>query len=177
MNTNNKNWFILLCKPGCDEIVSRQLSSRGYDCYRPLLRKVIRKNDGNSVFETRSLFPRYLFLYLTVGEDNFVTISYLNGVSRFLVFGEKYPIVPDRTIECIRNIEIEIENSKLGDKPVSFTKNENVYINSCGFNNVKAVFSEPVGKNRSLLLIKILSFSKDIVVDNSHLTRQPISNY
>ncbi len=168
----NMHWFLLLCKGGHDHRVEMQLGNLGYIYYRPLIRKKGKKRANDNSFI--SLFPGYIFVNLTIGISDFSKVMYLPGVSKFVVFGERYAVMSEQVINSIK--AAEGKHCSEHSNEVNFRKNDKVFINSSGFNNVEAIFRERVGENRSLLLLKFLSKSRSVIVKDSCVSPEPIYN-
>jgi transcriptional antiterminator RfaH len=87
-------------KPRQEERARRNLERQGFECFRPV-RRVERIHRGCKREVAESLFPRYVFVRLSL-EDNWHPVSSTLGVARIVPFGE-YPLpVEDELFANIR---------------------------------------------------------------------------
>ncbi len=170
----NKCWFVLLCKNGQDRKVEARLRSLDYTYYRPMTKKKrfsqSRKSYGISYFV--SLFPRYIFIQLTMGVDDFSKITYLPGAVRFIVFDNRYAVVAESTINAIKVTEKGYLSNN--DDACKHRKYEKICINSPGFENVEAIYKASKGANRSILLLNILGGSRMITIKDSYISSESL---
>lgn len=60
--TSSLHWHIGITQSGQDKIACEALRNRRYQVYRPIIPWRTRRNHGQERQETRSMFPRYLFV-------------------------------------------------------------------------------------------------------------------
>lgn len=101
------HWYVVQTKPRQESLALSNLERQGYVAYCPQIRQM-RRQRGKWRDTIEPLFPRYLFVELTEGEDNFSPLRSTIGVSSLLRFGDTPAHVSQQTIEVIRQQEKEL---------------------------------------------------------------------
>lgn len=91
-----KRWYVLKTLPNMEVTAAAGLIARDWRAYNPEIFK--RDLRGGKVIERRvPMFPSYIFIKLTEGEDDFGAMRKIRGVVDFLAFadeeGEEHPAV------------------------------------------------------------------------------------
>ncbi len=92
-------WYALICKNKKEDILLRQLESRGYEIFYPRYSTGSGKS-GKS--QTRAYFPGYLFIKLDFNKDTISTFQWMPNTDGLVCFGSKPAYVPDNLVEAIR---------------------------------------------------------------------------
>lgn len=97
-----KQWFCYQTKTRAEMAVERSLQRQGYETYNPQIwvdkrRAVIRV--------TEPMFPRYGFVHLAPGEDNFRPVLKAPGVVAMVRNGLWPAVVPDSVISLLKQHE------------------------------------------------------------------------
>lgn len=97
-----KSWYCVQTKARAELAVDRWLKNHGYESYCPQIwvdkrRAMIRA--------TECMFPRYAFVRLAVGEDNFRPVLKATGVVAMVRTGLWPAVVPDRVIHLLQQHE------------------------------------------------------------------------
>jgi len=111
-----KAWYALQCKHQQEQNTENALVSRGYSVYLPLTLIDKRKHriittEATWEYFTEPLFPTYLFVQISEGEDDFYPITKTPGVLKIVKMTERdngylYPtMIPDKIIEALRELE------------------------------------------------------------------------
>ncbi|WP_444996457.1 transcription termination/antitermination NusG family protein [Aliikangiella sp. IMCC44359] len=166
-------WFVLYCKPNKDAAVERNLLIRGFDVYRPIVKKAKSGQGGAKSFYEESLFPRYLFLKINPDETSVTPVNYTPGVIGFVRFGDKYSTVDETVILKIKDYELAQLSSE--NDNCDFKKGELVYINGDGFSDILATFCESRSDNRVIVLLNMLGTMSATSVPKSYISKT--SNY
>lgn len=155
-----EKWYLLYCKTGQDLRAIEHLERQGVNCFSPRYEaeKMVR-NRKRKVME--SLFPNYLFVKFDYEVIHFSTIKSTRGVSYFVRFGKLPVVVPDEIIATLMVPKFMKEVSEQLPK-----KGDEVVIYDGIFQGVRAIYSEPDGEARSVLLLNILNKEIPRVVDN-----------
>ena len=97
-----KQWYCVQTKVKSELPVSVSLRVQGYETYCPQVwvdkRRAIAR-------VTECMFPRYTFVRLAPGEDNFRPVLKAPGVVAMVRFGLWPAVVPDSVIELLRQHE------------------------------------------------------------------------
>ncbi|ENN8378678.1 transcription/translation regulatory transformer protein RfaH [Providencia rettgeri] len=157
-----ENWYLLYCKTGQDLRAIEHLERQGVNCFSPRYEaeKNIRKR-RRKVMEP--LFPNYLFVKFDYEIIHFSTINSTRGVNYFVRFGKLPVLVPDEIIASLMVPNFMKEVSAQLKLP---QKGDEVVIYDGIFQGVRAIYSEPDGEARSVLLLNILDKEVPRVVDN-----------
>lgn len=103
MLKQNKNWYLVYCKPKKEFLAKEHLARQCYEVYLPLARfQARRRGKYNAVI--RPLFPRYLFICL-VDDDNWQPIRFTQGVHSLVQFGATAGRVPTTLISTLKAAE------------------------------------------------------------------------
>lgn len=144
-------WYLLFCKRGQLLRAQEHLERQGVSCLSPMI-NVEKKVRGKTVTRGEPLFPNYLFIRFTPEVIHTTTISATRGVSHFVRFGALPATVPQEVIDTIaghdyqQNLEATLPQS--GDE---------VEITAGTFEGLRAIFTEPEGETRSILLLNLLN--------------------
>jgi len=148
-------WYLIMTKPHKDSYAEKQLNNQGYITYRPLIVKEKRIKGQIKKIE-ESLFPRYLFVQLEMGVDDWSSIRSTRGVLNIVSFGNKPTEVPDKVIAVLKKNE-EI-NIKLAMQLDCFKCGEKVIIEYGPFAGLEALFDRyKQGNERVIVLLNILN--------------------
>jgi transcriptional antiterminator RfaH len=143
-------WYLVQCKPRQDARAEENLTNQGFECFRPLISVEKRKKD-KLVRSDESLFPGYLFVHLSAG-DNWIPLRSTRGVSRLVSFNhEKLPTPVADTL--IADLQARTQNLT---SECLFQAGDRVRIEEGCFANVEAIFEQMDGEQRVMLLMNIL---------------------
>lgn len=160
-----ENWYLLYCKRGQIERAIENLKRQHVICLTPeaQIQKMVR---GKRITITEALFPNYLFVKFNPEEIHTTTIRSTRGVSHFIRFGLYPVIVPDNIINELKSAsKQEIVAPKT---PVS---GDTIIITEGIFEGLKAIYSEPDGENRSVILLNILNQNVAKLIDNKQFKK------
>ncbi|HHR5913980.1 TPA: transcription/translation regulatory transformer protein RfaH [Providencia alcalifaciens] len=155
-----ENWYLLYCKTGQDLRAIEHLERQGVNCFSPRYEaeKMVR-NRKRKVMEP--LFPNYLFVKFDYEFIHFSTINSTRGVNYFVRFGKLPVLVPDEIIASLMVPNFMKEVSEQLPQ-----KGDEVVIYDGVYQGVRAIYSEPNGEARSVLLLNILNREVPKIVDN-----------
>lgn len=152
--TEAPRWYAVYTKPRRECVAEQHLKRQGFDCFLPRAinpgRKVVRRQAP-----VEPVFPRYLFVRLTLGHDNSAPIRSTQGVVGLVRFGQKTVSVPTQIVDGLVRllnpvsglIEPDFEAFNVGDHVQVFTG---------PFAGLEAVVAEPCGERRVMVLLDIL---------------------
>ncbi|MCG9761175.1 MULTISPECIES: transcription/translation regulatory transformer protein RfaH [Pseudoalteromonas] len=151
-----ERWYLLYCKPKQEFRVQSNLQSQGIVSCFPTF---IKQKNSSAKAITQPLFPRYLFVRLDPHSSHFSAVKNTRGVANFIRYGMDLQIVPDELVNKLMqscNVEVQCD-LKEGDL---------VQLTDGCYKDIHAIFQQPDGELRSILLIKLLNQYTRIVVDN-----------
>lgn len=156
-----KVWYLLYCKAKEEGRAVMHLANQGIDAFYPKanITKVLR---GKRQTVEEALFPNYVFAQLDHDVHNFTSVRSTRGVIGFVKQGKDYQKVPTQLIQTF----IELEAVDSVDKKVP-SKGAKVMIESAAYNNIQAIYQEPKGESRAILLIQLLNKPVLIEMNNN----------
>ena len=95
-------WYTLYTQSHCENLVSDQLSARGFTLFLPMI-QVWSRRDGSKHLIERPMFPGYLFLHHAMDKNSYLEVRKARGLVRIL--GESWDrlvVIPDSEIWSIR---------------------------------------------------------------------------
>lgn len=111
-------WYVLISKANKEEVVIRQLESRGYHVFYP---KYLADGGKNGKSQPRAYFPGYIFIRLDLKKDSISTFQWMPYTDGLVSFGMRPAFVPDNLVEAImrhtaeRNAEVLAQAPADGD--------------------------------------------------------------
>ncbi|WP_437615815.1 transcription/translation regulatory transformer protein RfaH [Erwinia sp. V71] len=160
-----ESWYLLYCKRGQLLRAKEHLERQSVHCLSPMIaiEKIVR---GKRTTVSEPLFPNYLFIEFDPETIHTTTISSTRGVSHFVRFGPLPATVPQDVISVLQT-----ETPQQMVDPETPQPGDEVVITEGTFEGLKAIFTEPDGEARSMLLLNLLN--KQIVrsVDNKQFQK------
>lgn len=158
-----KKWYLLYCKNNEIERAIVNLERMGVACYTPFVNKeVIRR--GKKVSVKTPLFPSYLFVQFDYEcGPSFTTIRSTRGVADFIRFGQSPKEISP---ELITQIQLRNVNTE-----VALIAGDKVKVNEGAIQEVQAIFLEPDGEKRSMLLLHMINREVKVSVDNKNIRK------
>jgi transcriptional antiterminator RfaH len=97
-------WYLVFTKPNHENVAALNLRQQGFHIYLPLLQQHKHRRNLYQIV-TEPLFPRYLFIYLSSGVDDWSKIRSTRGCISLVRFGMLPAQVPDTLIEQLQKDE------------------------------------------------------------------------
>lgn len=162
-----EKWYLLYCKRGQIDRAIEHLNRQNVLCMTPMadIEKVIR---GKRTTVQEPLFPNYLFVKFDHQEIHTTTIQSTRGVSHFIRFGALPAEVPNEIIEILQ--QAPLSHLVAPETPI---QGDDVLITEGIFAGIQAIYSEPNGESRSILLLSILNKNVTKVLDNTQFKKLP----
>ena len=144
-------WYLLYCKRGQLQRAQEHLERQAVNCLTPMitLEKIVR---GKRTSVSEPLFPNYLFVEFDPEVIHTTTINATRGVSHFVRFGARPATVPSSVIH-----QLSIYQPEDITDPETPYPGDCVVITEGAFVGLKAIFAEPDGEARSMLLLNLLN--------------------
>jgi transcriptional antiterminator RfaH len=161
------HWYVIHTKPRQESQALENLQRQGYTTYCPQITlSKRRRNAWHQV--TEPLFPRYLFIELTEGEDDFGPIRSTLGVSNMLRFGGKPAIIANDIIESLRQQERDdAKNSDTAELPVN--RGDRVRVMDGPFAGLEGIFQNNSKDARVVILMELLGRENRVSVDRDNI--------
>lgn len=153
-------WYLLYCKRGQLLRAKEHLERQDVTCVSPMitLDKIVR---GKRTEVCEPLFPNYLFVEFDPERIHTTTISATRGVSNFVRFGALPATIPQQVIDelSLRPVQGIID-------PLTPQPGDSVVITDGIFSGLQAIYTEPDGEARSMLLLNMLNKKVRQSIDN-----------
>ncbi|MEN9902186.1 MAG: transcription antitermination protein RfaH [Pseudomonadota bacterium] len=154
-------WYLVQSKPRNEARALENLVRQGYETYLPLM-EVERLQRGKLLKRMEPLFPRYLFLHLEEGNDNWGPIRSTMGVAGLVRFGQAYAVVSNEVMEAVRERTQDIRKSL-------FESGDNVRVVSGPLLGLEGVFEISDGEQRSFVLLEFMQKQQRVSVSTADL--------
>lgn len=144
-------WYLLYCKRGQLERAQVHLERQAVNCLTPMisLEKMVR---GKRTQVSEPLFPNYLFIEFDPEVIHTTTINATRGVSHFVRFGTQPAMVPAGVIQ-----QLTLQHPDGVVDPGTPYPGDKVLITEGAFKGLQAIFTEPDGEMRSMLLLNMMN--------------------
>ena len=154
-----ESWYLLYCKRGQLLRAQEHLERQQVNCLSPIitLEKIVR---GKRIAVSEPLFPNYLFVEFDPERIHTTTISATRGVSHFVRFGALPSVIPSKVIDELRTRQRNLCRS--GNPAAGDT----VLIVDGVFEGLQAIYTEPDGEARSMLLLNLINKQVSQSIDN-----------
>jgi transcriptional antiterminator RfaH len=160
-------WRLIYTKPRQEMEAQRQLERQGYTTYLPILCRHTRRH-GKRIEVQSPLFPRYLFIHLTPGIDDWGPVRSTRGVSRLVKFGTEAVSVPDELIAEIKS-RAEEDGYHYEDR-MEFVRGDSVRISEGPFSGYEAIFQASRGEDRVLVLLDVIGQTTKVEVSTDSIS-------
>lgn len=154
-------WYLVQSKPRNEMRALENLVRQGYETYLPLM-EVERLQRGKLLKKMEPLFPRYLFLHLEEGNDNWGPIRSTMGVAGLVRFGQAYAVVSDDVLEAVRVRTQDV-------KKALFTPGDSIRVVSGTLLGLEGVFDITDGEQRSFVLLEFMQKQQRVSVSTADL--------
>jgi transcriptional antiterminator RfaH len=124
--------------------------------------EVERLQRGKLLKKMEPLFPRYLFLHLEEGNDNWGPIRSTLGVAGLVRFGQAYALVSDEVMDAVRERTQDVKKSL-------FESGDNVRVVSGPLLGLEGVFEISDGEQRSFVLLEFMQKQQRVSVSTADL--------
>ncbi|WP_068714280.1 transcription/translation regulatory transformer protein RfaH [Vibrio tritonius] len=167
-----KRWYLLYCKRGEQMRAKLHLENQGVDCYYPevVVEKIVR-NKRQKVKEP--LFPSYVFVRFDYEQGpTFTAVRSTRGVVDFIRFGATPKELNGELISELKLVEEEHQQFVEDSGPL---KGQVIEVTGGQFAGIEAIYQEPDGETRSIMLIKLINQNVEISVANRDLALKSTS--
>ncbi len=158
-------WYIVVTKSRCERIARENLELQGYKVILPRI-SIRRRHRGVWKNVHEPMFPGYLFVSLTLGEDDPAPIRSTVGCVGIVRFGLKLQAVPHNVISPFLEI---------GDTPVeyreSLDKGDKVLFEEGPFVGLEAICTMSSGSDRVEVLLSLLGREITVAAELNQLTK------
>ena len=144
-------WFVAMSKPRGEELACRQLVNQGFEVYLPMCASAVWRG-GRYLTENSPMFPRYLFVRPSHGEQSISSIRSTVGVQQLVRFGAEFAQAAESLVSDIKAMEAHLRDAP---NPSPLKAGDEVEITEGPFAGITAeVFS--CAESRVILLFQLL---------------------
>lgn len=163
-----KKWYLAYCKPKEEARARTHLAAQGVESYYPMV-EVEKLRRGKRVPVREPMFPNYLFIYVDLEEITPVTLKSTRGISRIVHFGKEWTAIDSRVIYRLMSRDDSDEaRASYARLP---TPGDKVLIESGPLVGFEAIYLEPDGEKRAILLVTLLNQETSSSFDNQSFRR------
>jgi len=164
--TGMHHWYVVQTKPRQESVAVENLERQGYTTYCPQMAQAKRRRQRwQKVSEP--LFPRYLFVQLAEGVDNFAPIRSTVGVLNMVRFGEKPATIPQQALDTIQQQE-QMFCCETSNTP-NWQSGDTVQVVDGPFAGLNGIFQTKNTEERVVILLSILGRENLITVGTNSL--------
>ncbi|MBO7928069.1 transcription/translation regulatory transformer protein RfaH [Pseudoalteromonas sp. K222D] len=155
-----KTWYLVTCKSRQEDRAATNICNQGIECFYP---KIIteRLQRGRKTIKESALFPSYIFVRLNDVNGKFSVVKNTRGINGFVAYGSKYQKVPNELVNSL--INERLTESLLPES------GDTVLVNNTSFKNIEAIYKEPDGDVRSIILINMLNKKVEVSIENKDI--------
>jgi transcriptional antiterminator RfaH len=160
-----KRWYLLYCKRGEQSRAKAHLENQNVECFYPVM-KVQKIYRGKKQVMLEPLFPSYMFVRFDfeVG-PTFTTIRSTRGVMDFIRFGQQPKEIQGDLVFQLKQLDPDLELASVSLPK----KGQKVQVTGGQFSGIEAIYQEPDGETRSIMLVTMINQAVPMSIDNLHL--------
>ncbi len=160
-------WYLVYSKPRQEEKAWWNLDQQGFRCFLPYARfRRRRQRRYETVVEP--MFPRYLFIRLAAGVEDWSPIRSTLGVSRLVRFGTWPARVPDELVDALRE---QTRGGPCDLSPEPLQPGERVRVLDGPFQAYEGIFRASRSDDRVILLLDVAGQHTSLTVSQHQLER------
>ena len=161
-----KSWYLIQTKPRQETVAQENLIRQGYSIYLPMA-PIRRRRNNRTRSEVGPMFPRYLFIHLDTGIDDWRPLRSTVGVSKVVRFGLEPAKVLDTLVTALRQREDKrgiqiIPEAKL-------EKGQPIRVTDGLFEGYEGLFHARTARDRVIILINILENQARIEIEQENI--------
>jgi transcriptional antiterminator RfaH len=156
------HWYALRSKPRKEEVVWRQVHTRGIEVFYPRLRV---QPVNPRARKQKPYFPGYMFVQVDIDEVGMSAFQWMPHSMGLVCFGDEPAIVPDHLIHSIKRRidEIAAAGGELFD---GLSPGDKVVIHDGPFAGYDAIFDARIpGSERVKVLLQLLNDKRQLPVE------------
>jgi transcriptional antiterminator RfaH len=154
VTTERPFWSLVYTRNKWEESARGHLEQQGFEVFLPRIRKTVR-HAGRRRERIEPMFPRYLFVHLDPGVEDWSPIRSTVGVTTLVRFGREPGIVPAEIVDGLR--ARADEHGIIGsDDPGDFEAGQNVRIVEGPFEGYQAIIQAKLARERVDILLALV---------------------
>lgn len=164
-----RHWHAVFCKPQQDERAEENLLNQGFEIFRPKTR-TRRILKGRRRLLVESMFPRYLFVRLSRGGDDWGPIRSTRGAIGLVRLGHETPVIPDTIIDGLRQ-RCNAEGMINLAGTIDYRLNDLVEIIDGPCAGYRALFQARTSEERVIVLLRLLQNERRVELAETSIRR------
>ncbi len=162
-------WHAVFCKPRQDARAEMHLRNQGFETFRPRTRERRTRNGRRRVI-VESMFPRYLFVQLATGGQDWGPIRSTRGAVGLVRHGQDAAIVPEAVIEELRR-RCDDDGIVQVAGSIDYRRDESVEIIDGPCAGYRGLFQARTGAERVAVLLTLLNHERRVEVAETAIRR------
>lgn len=163
-------WYVMYTKPRQEAVALDNLQRQNYSVFFPQARVRKRKAGQGTVEALEPLFPRYMFVNMEMGVDDFSKLRSTKGCVDLVKFGGKAATVPAELIELIRG-EVD-EHCVLNLSAITQLEvGGAVRVAEGPFEGLMGTIAKQKGEERVIVLLKVLGAERSVELKRDQLDK------
>ena len=164
MSTNpQSSWFVVQTHPNTESKAAAHIARQGFATYLPRYLKS-RRHARKVETIAAPLFPRYLFVAIDIGKQQWRCIQSTVGVARLVCNGDKPAVVPATVIDELHEREGDDGSIRMPTRP-AFTRGDRIRLRIRAFADCPGQFDGLTDNERVTVLLDLLGRKVRAVVD------------
>ncbi|WP_421202213.1 transcription/translation regulatory transformer protein RfaH [Aeromonas enteropelogenes] len=163
-----KKWYLAYCKPKEEARARAHLDAQGIESYYPMV-EIEKLRRGKRVPVREPMFPNYLFIFVDLNEVTPITLKSTRGISRIIHFGSEWtPINSALVYQLMSKDDSDEARASYARLP---SQGDKVKIETGPFAGFEAIYMEPDGEKRAILLVSLLNQETPCSLENATFRR------
>lgn len=161
-----QNWYVVATKNGQEDTATDNLLSQGFEIFAPTI-EIQRLSRGELKSFREPAFFGYVFCLFDPTIQSASTINNTFGVRRLVTFGDRLATLNH---DLMARLQSRFKTAEpVMNQPSCLKGGSHVRIKTGPFQNIDAIFVEPDGAKRSIIMMSLLGSNTRVTVDNSDL--------
>lgn len=157
------SWYLAYCRPREEGRAYQHLKNQGVESYYPMV-EVTRLVKGKRTARMEPMFPSYLFVNVDLETFPATRLNSTRGLRHIIRFGGQWTTIPK---ELVFNLMCHEDSDELRSKLSKMPNcGDKVLIHDGPFQGLEAIYQEPDGDKRSILLLDMLQSEVRHACDN-----------
>ena len=157
-----ENWYVAQTKFAQEKRAQQQLQSQGVTCLLPMLSEVRLHYGRVRGVTPQPMFPNFIFVRFDPEVVHTTAIKATRGISTLISFGGLPSVVPDSVIT-----QLSQGWSSAPPETVAPQHGDRVMLRDGAFEGIEAVWYEPDGMKRAMLLLNLMNQQVRVPVNSS----------
>ena len=162
-----KHWFAIYTKPRQEVVAEKNLIRQGFEVCCPKI-QIEQLKRGKRVKMVEAMFPRYLFVCFSPGQDNISSIRYTRGVAQLVQFGNGPARVPSDIIQLFEKSSADLSAVYIEQTPEP-SPGDSVNIIQGSFAGLIGIFQKKTGEERVIILLNILGEHNRVALNREQI--------